>query len=129
MKKIVLIIVLVIILVGLVLIFSPKVFKIPYLVSKTYKVKIVNESNFEITDIYLRMVGGEGTISLDKLAVRESTEYYQFSLKKTQKDVVQISYGDYSGSYKQGGTEKRIFIPRPKKVIEIVINDNSFSVR
>lgn len=132
MRKIILIIiVLVIILAGVALILSSGLLKIPYTISYTvYKVKIVNNSNFEITDIRLTMVGVEKGVSVDKLGIGEGTEYYKFLLKKAKKGgVVQISYGDFKGSYKQGGIEKRIFIPRPKKIIDIIINDSSFSVR
>jgi len=94
-----------------------------------YKVKIVNDSSSEITDIHIGMIGVEKSISIDSLAVGASTDYYEFLLRTAMEGVpIPISYGDYVAGYKQLGTEKRIFIPLPATIITIKINNKSFSV-
>jgi len=95
----------------------------------TYKAKILNESSSEITDIQLGMIGVEEGVSIDSLPMGESTEYYEFLLKKTKEgEPIPISYGDYSGSYTQIGEGKSIVIPTPTTEISIKINDESFSI-
>ncbi|MFH1147477.1 MAG: DUF4214 domain-containing protein [Pseudomonadota bacterium] len=94
---------------------------------ETYEAMIVNESSSEITGIALEMVGAGETISLDRLAPGEGTEYYRFLLPEPHGSIP-ISYGDYRGRYTQAGEPKDIFIPIPPPRIIIWINDDSWSV-
>jgi hypothetical protein len=93
-----------------------------------YKAKVVNNSSSEISDVHLEMVGAEGGISIDTLAIGESTEYYEFLLEEPRGEDIPISYGDYAGSYTQQGIEKAISITNSETIITISINDASYSV-
>ena len=50
----------------------------------------------------------------------------EFLLKNIK--IMPISYGDYTGGYTQLGVKKLIFIPHPRAMITIVINDKSISI-
>jgi hypothetical protein len=96
---------------------------------KVYRVKIVNESSSEITDVYLGMIGAKkGGVAINKLASGASTKYYEFLLLKNPKGPIPISYGDYTGGYVQKEVEKGIFVPVPDLIITIKINDKSYSI-
>ena len=92
-----------------------------------YQVKVANDSLYEITDVFLQMVGSPNTVSIDTIAVGSRTEYYELLLQKS-KGAVPLVYGDYQGEYIQNGTKKDIYILDPATVITIRISNESFSV-
>lgn len=91
-----------------------------------YTVIIVNDSSFEITNIGLEMVGVDNNVTIDSLAVGESTSEFEFLLPLPGNDVPFL-YGDYSGSYIQESIEKDFTIIQPELSITIFIDDDSFS--
>ena len=93
----------------------------------TYQVKFSNDSDSEITDISLYMIGSPNTVSIATLAVGADTKYYELLLQ-TPKGTVPDIYGDYQGEYMQNDTKKDIYILDPGKIITVKINNESFLV-
>ena len=91
-----------------------------------YEVVIINVSSSEITNIELEMTGVENNVTIDSLAIGESTPEYEFLLPLPGDDVP-VSYGDYSGSYIQESIEKDFSVIQPELSITIFIDDDSFS--
>ncbi len=93
-----------------------------------YKVRIANDSNSEIVDVHLSMVGVEESVSLPKIPAGNTTGYYEFTLKNLREnEPTPISYGDYTGGYTQLEKKKLIFIPTPPAVATIKISDEDYS--
>ena len=75
-----------------------------------YLVKFTNIGTHEITEISLSMYGSEETVSVSKLASRESSEYQSFLLPRISKTDMPNGWGEYSGVYTQQDTLKTIYI-------------------
>ena len=91
-----------------------------------YEVVIINISSSKITNIELEMTGVENNVTIDSLAIGESTSEYEFLLPLPGNDVPFL-YGDYSGSYVLESIEKDFTVIQPELSITILINNDSFS--
>ncbi len=93
-----------------------------------YKVRIANNSNTEIVNIHLSIIGLNQSVSIPELPAGKTTGYYEFTLKNLrEKEPAPVSYGDYTGGYTHLETKKLIFIPAPPAVVTVNINDKDYS--
>ncbi len=98
---------------------------------ESLKVEITNEGTIEISNVELSMIGGEGTIALDKLAAGQSSGTQIFTLPILEEDIPD-SWGDFSGVYTQENIVKDISVMKyeihKRSEIRIEIDDSSFKI-
>ncbi|MCK4313059.1 MAG: hypothetical protein KAW88_10035 [Candidatus Cloacimonetes bacterium] len=94
----------------------------------SYFITIVNDSSVNITDISISMIGLDTVVQINDLIPEEISQRFKFQLPDRPSGCVQISYGDYHGSYLQNEIEKIVFIPIPDINILVHINDDGYTI-
>lgn len=77
-----------------------------------YAVTIINESNVEVTDFYLEMIGSDDCFKINRISkgAGSYSETFTLPVLKEVEGEKPISWGDYAGYYTQNGLKRDIFI-------------------
>jgi len=106
------------------------------LTTTEHKMRIVNESSYNISDLSLTLVGGEeidSTLENISLGSGDATEYYKYNLIKPVSGQATVGiYGCYSGNYTQNNEDKTLLVCSTisDRVVSIKINniDHTFKI-